>query len=515
MNLFKPKPSKDSDGKLSRPKKSPYLCGIKNEGLMKHFLSLLFCLYGIASWGQNSSAYIESLIKEILPPGSDVGICAYDLTEGKVLCDYRADKLSRPASTMKLLTAITYLKNAETKEKKVNPSEPAGQVLFSVKAYADGTISKDTLHGDLYVEGLFHPLFDGETMDLFVDRLVKQTSQPIRVIQGNVYADISRKDSVYWGKGWAWDDNPAGYQPYLSPLMFNNGMVKVTVRPSIQKGNPATVTVMPASPYYTVRNLTKSHTPSAGKLTVTRNWLEGGNEIIVSGNARATRTEELNLHDSGGNFFMQTFIHRMRAAGVQLPAAYGFRPISEARKPQPLADMNLSTHLALKEMLLESNNGCAESMFYALGTKNTSRRTVKAADGIEKIEELIRELGHDPKAYRIADGSGLSNYNYLSPALLVDFLKYAYTQPEILAFLRTCLPVAGVNGTLSHRMKNTPAHNNVQAKTGTVTGISTLAGYVKRKNGNMVAFAIMNQNILSGSKARNFQDKVCLWLIGQ
>jgi propionyl-CoA:succinyl-CoA transferase len=95
------------------------------------------------------------------------------------------------------------------------------------------------------------------------------------------------------------------------------------------------------------------------------------------------------------------------------------------------------------------------------------------------------------------------------PALLVDFLKFAYSRTDIFRKLYKALPVAGIDGTLKNRMKQGAAFKNVHAKTGSYTAINTLAGYLKMANGHHVAFAIMNQNILSAAKARNFQNKVC------
>ena len=114
---------------------------------------------------------------------------------------------------------------------------------------------------------------------------------------------------------------------------------------------------------------------------------------------------------------------------------------------------------------------------------------------------------------KIADGCGLSNYDYLSPALLVDFLKFAYSRTDIFRKLYKALPVAGIDGTLKNRMKKGSAFKNVHAKTGSYTAINTLAGYLKMANGHQVAFAIMNQNVLSAAKARNFQNKVCEILV--
>ena len=163
----------------------------------------------------------------------------------------------------------------------------------------------------------------------------------------------------------------------------------------------------------------------------------------------------------------------------------------------------------------ESDNLNAEAMLCRIASQATGKKHVTAEDGIVEIMKLIRKLGHDPKDYKIADGCGLSNYNYLSPALLVDFLKYAYSQTDVFQKLYKSLPVAGIDGTLKNRMKNTSAFRNVHAKTGSFTAINALAGYLKMKNGHEVAFAIMNQNVLSAAKARAFQDKVCEVIIGR
>ena len=180
-----------------------------------------------------------------------------------------------------------------------------------------------------------------------------------------------------------------------------------------------------------------------------------------------------------------------------------------------MACWNTSVQKVLNQLMKESDNLNAEAFLCRLGAQATGKKQVAAEDGIVEIMKLIRRLGHDPKDYKIADGCGLSNYNYLSPALLVDFLKYAYSQTEVFQMLYKSLPIGGVDGTLKFRMKGTPAFRNVHAKTGSFTAINALAGYLKMKNGHEVAFAIMNQNVLSAAKARAFQDKVCEVIIGK
>ena len=213
---------------------------------------------------------------------------------------------------------------------------------------------------------------------------------------------------------------------------------------------------------------------------------------------------------------MHTFLERLRGKGITTPQSYGFAELPrDSVTVERMACWNTSVQKVLNQLMKESDNLNAEALLCRLGAQATGKKQVAAEDGIVEIMKLIRRLGHDPKDYKIADGCGLSNYNYLSPALLVDFLKYAYSQTEVFQMLYKSLPVGGVDGTLKFRMKGTPAFRNFHAKTGSFTAINALAGYLKMKNGHEVAFAIMNQNVLSAAKARAFQDKVCEVIIGK
>ena len=162
----------------------------------------------------------------------------------------------------------------------------------------------------------------------------------------------------------------------------------------------------------------------------------------------------------------------------------------------------------LKPILKNSHNIFAECLFYQLaaysGQKNAGRK-----QAAKLIYDLIEELGLDSDPYQIADGSGLSLYNYVSPELLVCLLNYAFSKPEIYQHLYPALPIAGVDGTLEKRMKNTEAENNVRAKTGTLTGVISLAGYCTTKDGHNLAFSIIINGCLNADKARDLQDKIC------
>lgn len=463
---------------------------------MRKYILLFFlsvCLSSV-SWGQAGfSSRIDSLIRKVLPAGSEVGISVYDLTARRPLYSYRDRKLSRPASTMKLLTTITAL------------ARPDANEPFRTEVWYKGAIESDTLHGDLYIIGGFDPELDDEGLSALVEGVA---AFPFSVLNGRVLGDVSMKDSLYWGSGWAWDDTPASYQPYLSPLMYNKGIVTVTAQPATVRGDTAHVTVSPVSTYYTVENRTKSRAPSAGKFRVTRDWLENTNHIIVSGNVEGKRKGEVNIYGSP-YFFLHTFLDRLRDKGIEVTGGYALADFEKDEQSVRMAGWECPVQQVVEQIMKESDNLSAEALLCRLGAQVTGKKRVCADDGIAEIKKMIRRVGHNPDHYRIADGCGLSNYDYLSPALLVDFLKFAYSQTDVFQKLYKALPVAGVDGTLKNRMKTGRAFKNVHAKTGSYTAINALAGYLKNGKGHRIAFAIMNQNVLPAAKAREFQNKVC------
>lgn len=208
----------------------------------------------------------------------------------------------------------------------------------------------------------------------------------------------------------------------------------------------------------------------------------------------------------GKDGFMKAFIARLDSAGIQCPAefSYGVCPISVTS----LARIAHSVDDVLGPMMKMSDNLYAESFFYQIAAIS-GRRYADNKQARRYMNDLIRKMGYMPEDYTIADGSGLSLYNYLTPELELALLRYAYRVPFIYEHLLPSLPIAGVDGTLERRMKNGPACGKVKAKTGTVEGVSTLAGYAEAANGHILAFCIMNQGCSRGRDSRNFQDRFC------
>lgn len=210
---------------------------------------------------------------------------------------------------------------------------------------------------------------------------------------------------------------------------------------------------------------------------------------------------------NGKDGFVEEFKSRLHRAGITVEGE-----VKEARTPSD-AIRKCTVKRAVKDilprMMKKSDNLYSESLFYHLAASRVHSATVTAKDGRRMMNRLIEKLGYDASDYYIADGSGLSLYNYVSPELEVAFLKYAYRHDRIYVPLYASMPIAGMDGTLDDRMRRGYARGNVHAKTGTVTGVSGLAGYCTAANGHVLCFSIINMGIRHASSGRRFQDSVC------
>ncbi len=365
--------------------------------------------YNDSVWAAGLCSGLSFLLQDELFETSQVSLCVYDLTSDTLLYAHQARQRMRPASTEKLVTAITAL------------SALGAEHRVSTCLYFTGDIRGRVLWGDLYAVGGFDPFFGGEDMQAFV-RAVRALD--VDSVAGNLCADVSMKDTLKWGLGWCWDDE----MPVLTPL----------------------------------------------------------------------------LHE-GKDSFMEVFGQQLRAAGINYTSVRADRCPAGAvlleQRSRPLVTV-------MERMMKKSDNLCAESVFYQLAAGG-GKPYASREDAVYHVERLIGEMGYEPARYMIADGSGVSLYNYLSAELETAFLRYAYRHDGIFPALYVSLPVAGVDGTLKNRMRQTAAQGNVRAKTGSLAGVSTLAGYARASNGHDLAFCIMNQGVCSGKPARDFQDNIC------
>lgn len=365
---------------------------------------------GEPAWPDNVAGRIDRLLGNELFNRSQVGLMVYDLTADSAIYCHNERQLLRPASTMKVVTAIAAIDRL------------GGSFQFKTTLSYTGAIEDGVLNGDVYLVGGFDPRFNSDDMGSFVDGIRRMG---IDTIRGRIVADKSMKDADMLGEGWCWDDD----NPVLSPLLISRRDV-----------------------------------------------------------------------------FVKRFVDRLRDEGVVVEA-----DTVAGRQPGGAYEVGTRTHTidqVLMPMMKESDNLCAEALFYQLGA-STGAHPATARDARTVVRRLVEKVCLKPSDYRIADGSGLSLYNYVTAELEVMLLRYAYQNTNIYMHLLPSLPVAGEDGTLRRRMRGTFTSGNVKAKTGSVTAISSLAGYCTAANGHVLCFAIINQGIRRGSEGRAFQDRVC------
>jgi D-alanyl-D-alanine carboxypeptidase/D-alanyl-D-alanine-endopeptidase (penicillin-binding protein 4) len=334
----------------------------------------------------------------------------YDLTADTIIFRYGERQTMRPASVMKLVTAITAL------------DKLGSNYQFRTSLYYTGQLIGNVLNGDLYCVGGMDPRFNNDDMNAFVERVL---GMGVDTIRGRIIGDYSMKYETRLGEGWCWDDD----NPILSPLLIS------------KKAD-----------------------------------------------------------------FLRSFVDEMRNRDIVVADNF-----AEGTLPNGAYVVGSRFHAfdqILMQMLKESDNLYAESMFYQIAASGSTRHA-SAANARTHIKKLISKIGLNPDNYKIADGSGLSLYNYVSPELMVRLLRYAYRNSEIYSSLYPALPIAGEDGTLSKRMKGKYTIGNVRAKTGTLTGVSSLAGYCHTANNHLLAFCIINQGVMKNADGRAFQDAVC------
>lgn len=228
--------------------------------------------------------------------------------------------------------------------------------------------------------------------------------------------------------------------------------------------------------------------------------------LSVSGDAYLCTREKLNRYSPAANF-LQTLQFMLEADSITVKGC-GIGDYCEDGSGIRLCSVQHSIGDVLQRMMKESDNLYAESMFYQLAADQ--RKRIGWKDCRTVIEQVATAAGISESDIRVADGCGLSLYNYTTAFAEVLMLRYAYKKREtVFRSLYESLPIAGVDGTLKRRMKTGKAFRCVRAKTGTMTGVSSLAGYTTAANGHVLAFSIISNGQRKATESCALQDRIC------
>ncbi|HVO72919.1 MAG TPA: D-alanyl-D-alanine carboxypeptidase/D-alanyl-D-alanine-endopeptidase, partial [Ignavibacteriaceae bacterium] len=376
--------------------------------------------------------------------------------------------------------------------------------------YYTGKILNGTLYGDLYVAGGLDPDFTTGDLDSLISII---SLLKINEITGKIIGDVSVKDSLFWGKGWMWDDDPSADAPYLSALNINKNCIKVLIKGK-KTDDHAEIILQPPTGYVTTIN-TCTVIPAYEKdsVTIDRDWINRKNTLLIKGTVKKTLEPDtvsaekiLNLFEPE-KYFLTLLRERLDAKKIS-----GKKDIALNKIPRyavRIFTFERTIDSVIVNMNKISDNLSAEMLLYALGGKDTVKPASEEA-GLKLVDSLIALSGFNPGNYKLADGSGVSRYNLVSAELLLGILKFIYGHPEIFNLIYKSFPAAGVDGTLKTRMISTAAENNVHAKTGELNGVNALSGYLNSAGGDLIAFSILIQNYTGPSaQAQFFIDEIC------
>ncbi len=452
------------------------------------------------------AAAIAPLLADTSMDHAHWGLLVRSLDTGETLFSHNPGRLFVPASNMKLITGATVL-------------EALGpDYRYRTEMSAAGPIQGGVLHGALVVRGFGDPTisgrFDGDPRQrfrMFADSLRARGIS--RVAGGIIGVDSAFVDGPL-GSGWAWDDVISSYAAEFGALQFNDGAVSLTVVPSQRIGEPAVAIVEPASQYVSVVNRTVTTSPgSPTRIGVARDAAGAG--LIVTGEIgagsdffrRAVAVRNPTL------FFLGTMREALREAGIMVEG-----PVMDA---DDLETDDLSVRRAtslftyrsaplsevLPAMMKPSQNQIAEMMLRSAGLELRGEGSARAGAA---VADSIFASWNLPGNRRIADGSGMSRYNLVSPEFYTGLLTEMARRPNAEAWMES-LPIAGVDGTLAGRMTGTPLQNNLRAKTGTLSGVRALSGYMTTRSGERVVFsALVNNHVRSAAAADRIVDAALL-----
>ncbi|MFZ5624908.1 MAG: D-alanyl-D-alanine carboxypeptidase/D-alanyl-D-alanine endopeptidase [Gemmatimonadota bacterium] len=460
-------------------------------------MAIAICLLTPAS-GRLAAQEIDALLAR--PPFSRAlwGVVLVD-ERGRVLYARNADKLFMPASVTKLL--VTSVAAARL---------PADWTVRT-SLYAAGPVDAGTIRGDLVLYGRGDPTFSRRCFAVDTTapgacerdpssgfrRLASQLkARGITRIEGDVVGDGSWFEPTGIRGTWQSYDLNWWYAAPVSGLGFNDNSLEISWRPGPTVGAPLAIDIQPAFAGITLDNRTETAPPGTRQTLdffrypgTLRLWAEGK----AAGPATGQPPTEYFAHPDPSLFAAQALRAALEDSGIVVTGAVrstlDSTATQAARARAPLAEV---TSRPLRDWLFPilnvSQNLFAEMLLKQLGRQFAGAGSWEAGIDVER-RFLIDSMGVDSTQFRVTDGSGLSTSNLLTPLALVTVLRYLRQHPSFDTFAAG-LPRSGQVGSLRRRFVDTPLEGKVRAKTGSINGVNTLAGYIELPE-RTLTFAVM------------------------
>lgn len=455
---------------------------------------------------KGSEAQLAQQIDQILAaPEAQGSTISLLVTNGEeVVYSRGADARHMAASNLKLLTTAAAL------------NELGEDYRFRTEVLIDGRVRHGVLIGNLYLRGSGDPTIDANGYAKLAEQV---RASGIEKIRGALVFDDTWFEATQLNPGWEIGDEPSHDAAPISALTmavndeYQISSFELDIGPGSSPGAPAQVTVRPTRATLELTNRTTTLSQGSNAITVNRE--HGTNRIVVSGSVASRVNYYLAVPDSTA-YVAAWFRQMLRQAGVKhmgvvqtgIHTPAGARPVAE------------QTSMPLRQLLVYtmklSNNAQAEILIKSLGAEKAGTGSWSA--GCQAVAKFLDANGIDSKGVAQVDGSGLSRHNFVQVGIVAQLLSLARRKPWFQTFF-DALPLAGdpeklVGGTLSARMQGTPAAGNLRAKTGTLSGVSGLSGYVTSRDGKSLIFSILSDNFLVPAKQFNsaVTDKIAVAL---
>jgi D-alanyl-D-alanine carboxypeptidase/D-alanyl-D-alanine-endopeptidase (penicillin-binding protein 4) len=431
------------------------------------------------------------------------GIYVMSLRDGRVLYARNADRPLTPASNMKVYTTAVALDLL------------GAGYRWRTSVYAQKEPDKNgTVAGDLVLYGRGAPdlsSHSGKETNASLDQLADELyRRGVRRVRGDVVGDESYFKGEPLGDGWLWQDVQWYFGAEVSALSVNGNEIGIKITPSSKTGEQAAVKFEQPTDYLHITNeantVERGHPASIG---ITRGLSD--NEVRIWGDFPAggrVLQARLSVHKPA-LWAATLFRDALRARGINVegqPRSVDARTRKEDDRfnPQNSVELAALTGQTLGQIARATNkeslNLNAELILRTLGRERGSmapdpnpRRTERRGDdeaGVAVLRLWLSQHGIQTDALSLHDGSGLSRLDLVTPEATARLLA-AITQTPSAGSFRDSLPVAGRDGTLASRLRSVATAGRVLAKTGTLTYINSLSGYLTNSDGETLVFSII------------------------
>lgn len=438
---------------------------------MKKLLSLIgvlvFLAYGLSAAAADS---FNKVISTSDIPKGNISVSIKDVKTGKVIYELNPDKLLPPASTQKLVTLA------------------AAMDTLGPDYQFETSIYKST-NNDLYIKLGADPYLSSNDL-----KILLAAAKEKKVIEPkNIYIDDYILDSADWGEGWQWDDDLNILMPKFSSYNLDGNLLGILISPTV-KGAPVEINT---KVFYPVTFMNLAVTGTENDITFERNNSIAPDMISVKGTAAKNQVYAIPV-----NNLKRYFRLRLEDAVRDNKIEY-YGNISEKKLPANnvylISSIKHPILLAQKDILKRSNNLVAETVFKTAGGKYVNN-TGSIESALKMFDAYCEKIGLNPENIKIVDGSGVSKNNLMNTDFMTDFLV-AQSKLQTFDAFRNSMATAG-EGTLTDRMLY--FKGNLRAKTGTLSDISAITGYITSKAGNLYAFDIM----INDAKSKPIDKKV-------